>query len=227
MKETFTPVRPFQLSAAGTSARNTDSSVSGEIGQLLAISLCIPDSYFALGLRSGLQSFFESQRVNVNFFNRVNTHLRMDMIFLSASLSPPLTLCSLAPRPRWVFMIKNQNDRGNMPVNSHCCEDAVLFDHQPMDDVITRVKQVITSPPRYHGRCTTDALTPREWQILDYITHGIVNHQIARYLHISQKTVSRHKIEAMRKLNVTHNAALYRWCQENAHLFTSQEQTVQ
>lgn len=221
IKSALTPKQPFPPSAGNTAMEGTDNSGKEDTGRLFKVSLGISDAYFALGLRSGLQRFFDSQNIRVHFFNRINTNLRMDMMFLSASLRLPLTLCSLVARPRWVFMFKNQLDAEVSPAFSGCCEDAVLFYHQHIDDVISQVKQAMSSPPRPHCRRTVEPLTSREWQILDYFTRGVVNHQIARRLHLSEKTVSGHKIQAMKKLNITHNVALHRWCQENIHLFTS------
>lgn len=49
-------------------------------------------------------------------------------------------------------------------------------------------------------------LTPREWEVLDWIAKGLQNKQIAAQLNIGVRTVETHRERVMRKLNV-HNAA--------------------
>lgn len=45
-------------------------------------------------------------------------------------------------------------------------------------------------------------LSPREMEILEYVTHGMSNKQIAYRLNISQQTVKNHMTAILRKLNV-------------------------
>lgn len=58
------------------------------------------------------------------------------------------------------------------------------------------------------GPYTTDAeghyipLSPREMEILEHVTHGMINKQIAKKLGISQQTVKNHMTSILKKLNV-------------------------
>jgi DNA-binding NarL/FixJ family response regulator len=51
-------------------------------------------------------------------------------------------------------------------------------------------------------RPPAEILTPRERQVLKLITEGVSNKEIAARLHISRRTVERHRENMMRKLNV-------------------------
>ena len=54
-------------------------------------------------------------------------------------------------------------------------------------------------------------LTRRETEILRYLARGISNGGVARFLHISEKTVSAHKRNIMSKLNMIRPAELNYW----------------
>lgn len=45
-------------------------------------------------------------------------------------------------------------------------------------------------------------LSPREMEILEYVTHGLINKEIASKLGISQQTVKNHMTSILKKLNV-------------------------
>lgn len=58
---------------------------------------------------------------------------------------------------------------------------------------------------------TDNNLTRRETEILRYLARGISNGGVARFLHISEKTVSAHKRNIMCKLNMVRPAELNYW----------------
>ena len=58
-------------------------------------------------------------------------------------------------------------------------------------------------------------LTPRERQVVELITEGHTNRQIAGLLNLSLKTVEAHRFTTMRKLNLSSSAALVRYAIRN------------
>jgi len=58
---------------------------------------------------------------------------------------------------------------------------------------------------------TTNALTPRESQVLYKIIQGLNNKEIARVLDISVRTVETHRVSIRRKLNIDKPAALVKY----------------
>jgi len=58
---------------------------------------------------------------------------------------------------------------------------------------------------------TTNALTPRESQVLYKIIQGLNNKEIARALDISVRTVETHRVSIRRKLNIDKPAALVKY----------------
>lgn len=59
------------------------------------------------------------------------------------------------------------------------------------------------------GKTTTDALSPRETEVLRLICKGLNLTDISRRMHLSIKTVSAHKMRAMEKLGVKNGCQLY------------------
>lgn len=64
-----------------------------------------------------------------------------------------------------------------------------------LDDYIRRVKEKATKPNRL--------LTKREWEILELLTAGNNNEQIAQHLDISCSTVKNHVSSILKKLNAS------------------------
>ncbi len=63
-----------------------------------------------------------------------------------------------------------------------------------------------TEPAR--GTVVRHRLTPREEQVLQFIVEGLTNKQIAQEIHVSVKTVEKHRQEIMNKLGIHHTAGL-------------------
>ena len=58
-------------------------------------------------------------------------------------------------------------------------------------------------------------LTPRERQVVELVTEGHTNRQIASLLNLSLKTIETHRAATMRKLNLSSSAALVRYAIRN------------
>ena len=63
-------------------------------------------------------------------------------------------------------------------------------------------------------------LTPRERQVVELITEGHTNRQIAGLLNLSLKTVEAHRFTTMRKLNLSSSADLVRYAIRNRIVLT-------
>ena len=61
-------------------------------------------------------------------------------------------------------------------------------------------------------------LTARELQILEFLIHGLGGREIASRLSLSEKTVSTHKVNMFRKMNVSTRTDLIHYAARN-HLF--------
>lgn len=61
------------------------------------------------------------------------------------------------------------------------------------------------------GKETRNELTPREHEVFAYLADGVMNQKIAEELHISPKTVARHRENIMRKLNLHNRTELVKY----------------
>lgn len=80
-------------------------------------------------------------------------------------------------------------------------------------DFIKVMKRALVQDVRRNRRIKTDSkeLTGTEQKILTYLAIGKKQYQISEILSLSPKTISYHKMKAMKKLNISTNLALYYW----------------
>ena len=60
----------------------------------------------------------------------------------------------------------------------------------------------------------TSALSPREFEVAQLVSHGLTNRQIGRELSIAERTVDTHVSKILRKLDLASRAQLARWVAE-------------
>jgi two-component system, NarL family, nitrate/nitrite response regulator NarL len=65
--------------------------------------------------------------------------------------------------------------------------------------LLTQVRQAVTLPS---AKDATSDLTHREEQVLDQVSRGLTNKEIANSLSLSEKTVKHYMTNIMHKLNV-------------------------
>ncbi len=65
------------------------------------------------------------------------------------------------------------------------------------------------------GRSDGDRLSPREREVLDLVSQGMANKQIARALGIAERTVKVHLNSVFRQLNVGDRTSAALWAREN------------
>jgi|GEM_PF-1475525 len=93
-----------------------------------------------------------------------------------------------------------------------------LYRDQSVDEISATIRSHIEPQSDLRGillpPCSARSgrsLTRREIEILRYLARGISNGAVARFLHISEKTVSAHKRNIMSKLNMIRPAELNYW----------------
>ena len=65
------------------------------------------------------------------------------------------------------------------------------------------------------GRSEGDRLSPREREVLDLVSQGMANKQIARALGIAERTVKVHLNSVFRQINVSDRTSAALWAREN------------
>jgi len=82
------------------------------------------------------------------------------------------------------------------------------FGNQPMEDILTDYETIVlprkSTPPKEE----LSSLTPREKEIIKYISLGMVNKEIAEKLFISKRTIDKHRTNILSKLQMNNSAEL-------------------
>ncbi len=95
---------------------------------------------------------------------------------------------------------------GARSVPSELASDALLLSKQS--------QEVLLNILRTKGLHVEEALTPRERQVIEQLTQGRSNKQIARALGIAEQTVKNYAHSVMRKVGVSSRTELCRWAIE-------------
>lgn len=184
-----------------------------------------PNRFYVRGLTNCLTENFSLRDIHADFtdcaFNR-----RAKMIFLAEESLSIATIHDLnrrmSIRPVCVFIIRNSDSGEALPeglmlnINHY----TTLYRNQSVESMLSVINEqleqlnstrsAVVQPCSVMSR--TDAnLTRRETEILRYLARGISNGGVARFLHISEKTVSAHKRNIMCKLNMIRPAELNYW----------------
>jgi len=77
-----------------------------------------------------------------------------------------------------------------------------VFDRQGLEDWLSSGVEAIAGQYYADLADTFSPLSPREMEILQFVTHGLSNKEIARALQISHQTVKNHMTSILRKLAV-------------------------
>ncbi|HXH19892.1 MAG TPA: response regulator transcription factor [Chitinophagales bacterium] len=81
------------------------------------------------------------------------------------------------------------------------------FGNKPMQSIIQDFKEIVL-PRKVPSLKEIEELTPREVQIIKYLSQGLVNKQIAVQLQVSKRTIDKHRTNILKKLKVNNTAEL-------------------
>ena len=108
---------------------------------------------------------------------------------------------------------------GNIPMCAKAMKAGAVdflpkpFKHKELLESVERalgrsVEQGRRVSKKKHARNLLDRLTPREFQVMELVTTGMLNKQVGAELGLSEKTVKTHRAHVMRKLGITSVAEL-------------------
>lgn len=189
------------------------------------ITIVINDAnrFYVDGLAKCISEDFSGRGIHTEFTDCIFNG-RSKMIFLAEESLSVANIHYLnrrmSMRPICIFVIKDRED-----VDSHSKTKtsdinhyATLYRDQSVESTLSLItsqmeqlqnlRNILVQPcsNRFHHN-----LTRRETEILRYLARGISNGGVARFLNISEKTVSAHKRNIMTKLNMVRPAELNYW----------------
>ncbi|ATX62857.1 LuxR family transcriptional regulator [Yersinia hibernica] len=100
--------------------------------------------------------------------------------------------------------------------------EVVLFRSDSSHQLIRKVESVIVKMKKHGHQYSarnnsheTIQLTPTQIKICKFFYNGVTTKTAAILLNLSEKTISTHKRNVMRKINVMNNQDFYRWIKKN------------
>lgn len=189
----------------------------------LTIVINDPNRYFADGLAACISEYLLAKGISPSFTDCVFNYDARILFIAAESIS--IANCHylhrrVSTRSLDVFILRDRTplpDEGNITV-PHLDDFPTLYRDSQLADFYRKV-QSRTSPHTdlrslLARPCTPHSfglLTRREIEVLRYLARGISNGAVARFLLISEKTVSAHKRNIMAKLNMIRPAELNYW----------------
>jgi DNA-binding CsgD family transcriptional regulator len=167
----------------------------------LILTLNCPDGFYAAGVRLALSEHLAAQGIGLQTAaeaakNPYTPHL----VLLAPSVAAPV-----GPRPAL-------HDSG--PISPPDSRTLLWLDpYETVASLLARVDALLQRR-NLTWRCPvagTHRLSPQEYRVLRLIGRGLSSVAIARQMQLHAKTVSAHKRNAMKKLNITRNTQLLHW----------------
>ncbi|CAI1192865.1 helix-turn-helix transcriptional regulator [Serratia quinivorans] len=167
----------------------------------LILTLNCPDGFYAAGVRLALREHLAAQGIGLQTAaeatkNPYTPHL----VLLAPGISAPI-----GQRPAL-------HDSG--PISPPDSRTLLWLDpYETVASLLARVDALLQRRT-LTWRCPvagTHRLSPQEYRVLRLIGRGLSSVAIARQLQLNAKTISAHKRNAMKKLNITRNTQLLHW----------------
>ncbi|CAI2413593.1 helix-turn-helix domain-containing protein [Serratia liquefaciens] len=189
----------------------------------ITVLLSDKNQFFVDGIRSALKIYFCSKNMNVRFTEDTFEYRTADIIFLAANPSESTLPHYLYSQAKvccpLVFLI--EEDRGSTPITNSASRKkfTYIYRNKSVEALFETIERVIFSRIIQNkiNRCNFNnssrfaKFSTREYEVIHYLSLGLPNISISRKLNLSEKTISQHKRNAMRKLNFKRNAELHFW----------------
>jgi DNA-binding CsgD family transcriptional regulator len=186
--------------------------------RILRILIVDTDQFFVAGLEQAVREHFNARNTEVIFLRFALLYPNADLIFWAAycpdKVMPPGLL-----ENRTVIQLMSQQmphllaDNTALVFYRHQCANCLssLLD-QIMHTALNRPAEIMREENK---EPTFLALTPRQWEVIGYISSGMSLYEISKRLRIGRKTVSAHKRAAMRNLRLNKITDLHNWLLSN------------
>lgn len=189
------------------------------------IVIAIQDTnyFFIQGMQHIFQAYFLTKKQSVSFVP-IAYDKTADLLVVSKPKGWPIPLYfsgkNLGDEPQGTVMIWERFEGDHTPHPPSLRKLGIISSYEHPNTVVHLLQNMFdrrASPSGQENRQYKQnavTLTPREQEILKAISAELSPYQIAKKLMINTKTVSTHKISAMRKLGFKRNSELYYWLQK-------------
>ncbi|CAI1948278.1 Capsular synthesis regulator component B [Serratia fonticola] len=188
------------------------------MANMLKVLIVDPNSFFASGLRQVVIKHLQCKGVQVLFMKEQQSYVFADLIFWApgydSTIMPMGLLVGNTYKSRMIMIISHEKTH----VVRHAVPQ-VFYRHQSHNVLLALIDQVLNAPAanrhssaiHSNSHRAFEQLSPREWEVMCYVSKGKRLREIADNLNINVKTVSGHKRSAMGKLQLDRTIDLYHW----------------
>jgi DNA-binding CsgD family transcriptional regulator len=189
------------------------------------IVIAIQDTnlFYALGMQQILQAYFQAKGCTLGFVP-LSSETTIDLMVLAKPYNGPMLANRLwEQKVNGLFgtiVVWENTIEGIKPEKPERNGSSVLGRKERAEAVVHLLEQMFERACFQHFQavkeraCFSLKLTAREQDILQGISKELTPSQIANNLSLSVKTVSTHKLTAMRKLGFKRNCELYYWLRQ-------------
>ncbi|CAI1835843.1 LuxR C-terminal-related transcriptional regulator [Serratia fonticola] len=182
----------------------------------IVIAILDRNHYFSQGIKHLLRDYLQAKGYTWRFVS-VTSEIAIDLMVCVKPFGWSTRLNSLRENPGdrrlgtiviWDTILENiRHQHGPEVLSRKARPDAVLHMVEEMFEQASQSSLEANKERTYS--CLK--LTPREREVLQGISWELTPNKIANKLSLSVKTVSTHKLTAMRKLGFRRNSELYHW----------------
>ncbi|MBD8162658.1 helix-turn-helix domain-containing protein [Erwinia persicina] len=180
------------------------------------IKILIVDSnnLFSMGLKTCIERYFSEREIPIAILSSPQDYPLADLIFWAPNSSecplPSALMKGSLYRGKLILIMSQQKHwlaLQNFPF--------IFYRHQDQKILQKIIEDALNNNYDKHPEDSIamceKALTLRQEQVLYLLSCGMCSKKVADILHISNKTVSCHKRNAMNILNMTKSTELYEW----------------
>lgn len=186
--------------------------------QMLKILIVDTDQFFVSGLQQAIRKHYSARDTQVIFLSLPLLYPMADLIFWASCYPNKVMPMGLLENHMVIQLMSQQPFHlvaDNMPL--------VFYRHQCSGHLSSLLDQVTHTASNRPAQIVSEenkddpllTLTPRQWEVIGYISLGISVYDISKRLCIGRKTVSSHKRAAMRNLRLNKITDLHNWLISN------------
>lgn len=189
----------------------------------IVIAIQDTNRFFALGIQHILQAYFQAKGCTLGFVS-LASEATIDLMVWAESHHGPMLANRLWDQKMGglfgTIVVRESVIKGIKPDKPEHNGSSVLGRRERVEAVVHLLEQMFDRACLLHLQAIKERarfrlqLTARERDILQGISKELTPSQIANKLSLSVKTVSTHKLTAMRKLGFKRNSELYYWLRQ-------------
>ncbi|HGM5490724.1 TPA: response regulator transcription factor [Serratia fonticola] len=189
----------------------------------IVIAIQDTNRFFALGIQHIVQAYFQAKGCTLDFVPLASA-MTVDLLVWAKPYNGPMLANRLweqkVGRLFGTIVVRESLAEGIKPEKAESSGLRILGRRERAEAMVHLLEQLFDRACLLHLQaakeraCYRPLLTPRERDILQGIYRELTPCQIANALSLNVKTVSTHKLTAMRKLGFRRNSELYYWLRQ-------------